>query len=185
MRRRLARRHRVRRQRLLRLAGAEPRPERPSRARGRAEPCGGCAGGIDLRRPHRCRRTCARTGGPFRHRGGTRRARLAPGHQQLSAPRHQPALGARRCPTTSTPATAPCARTYRYLILNRTARSALAAGRALLVHQPLDVEADARGAGCLIGEHDFSAFRSSECQARSPVRQLRRARDRAPRRLGP
>jgi len=29
-------------------------------------------------------------------------------------------------------------------------------------------------ATCLIGEHDFSAFRSSECQAKSPVRELRR-----------
>jgi tRNA pseudouridine38-40 synthase len=64
-------------------------------------------------------------------------------------------------------------RTYRYLILNRTARSALAAGRALLVHQPLDVESMRAGARYLIGEHDFSAFRSSECQAHSPVRQLR------------
>ncbi|MGA8706915.1 MAG: tRNA pseudouridine(38-40) synthase TruA [Steroidobacteraceae bacterium] len=64
-------------------------------------------------------------------------------------------------------------RTYRYLILNRVARSALAAGRALLVHQLLEVEAMRVGARYLIGEHDFSAFRSSECQARSPVRQLR------------
>ena len=63
-------------------------------------------------------------------------------------------------------------RTYRYLILNQSARSALSAGRALLVHQGLDVEAMQAGAQCLIGEHDFSAFRSSECQARSPVRQL-------------
>jgi tRNA pseudouridine38-40 synthase len=65
------------------------------------------------------------------------------------------------------------ARTYRYLILNRIARSALAAGRALLVHQPLDLAAMEQGARWLIGEHDFSAFRSSECQAHSPVRQLR------------
>jgi tRNA pseudouridine38-40 synthase len=64
-------------------------------------------------------------------------------------------------------------RTYRYLILNRVARSALAAGRALLIHQPLDVAAMQRGATWLLGEHDFSAFRSSECQAHSPVRQLR------------
>jgi len=65
------------------------------------------------------------------------------------------------------------ARTYCYVILNRTARSALAAGRALLVHQRLDVALMEQGARWLIGEHDFSAFRSSECQARSPVRQLR------------
>jgi tRNA pseudouridine38-40 synthase len=63
-------------------------------------------------------------------------------------------------------------RTYRYLILNQAARSALSAGRALLVHQGLDVEAMQAGAQCLIGEHDFSAFRSSECQSHSPVRVL-------------
>jgi tRNA pseudouridine38-40 synthase len=64
------------------------------------------------------------------------------------------------------------ARTYRYLILNRAARSALLAGRALLVHRPLDVEAMQSGARWLVGEHDFSAFRSSECQSHSPVRSL-------------
>lgn len=65
------------------------------------------------------------------------------------------------------------ARTYRYLVLNRAARSALARGRALLVHQPLQVAAMEQGARWLVGEHDFSAFRSSECQAHSPVRDLR------------
>jgi tRNA pseudouridine38-40 synthase len=64
-------------------------------------------------------------------------------------------------------------RSYRYLMLNRVTRSALAHGRALVVHQPLDVAAMQAGAQWLIGEHDFSAFRSSECQALSPVRQLR------------
>ena len=64
-------------------------------------------------------------------------------------------------------------RSYRYLILNRVTRSALAHGRALVVHPRLDVAAMQAGAQWLIGEHDFSAFRSSECQARSPVRRLR------------
>jgi tRNA pseudouridine38-40 synthase len=64
------------------------------------------------------------------------------------------------------------ARTYRYLILNRSARSALACGRALLVHQPLDLAAMEQGARWLIGEHDFSAFRSSACQANTPMRQV-------------
>jgi tRNA pseudouridine38-40 synthase len=61
-------------------------------------------------------------------------------------------------------------RTYRYLILNRRARSALAAGRALAVAYPLAVERMREGAQWLLGEHDFSAFRSAECQSRSPVR---------------
>jgi tRNA pseudouridine38-40 synthase len=64
------------------------------------------------------------------------------------------------------------ARTYCYLILNRDVRSALAAGRATLVHKPLDQARMAEAACTLLGEHDFSAFRAAECQARSPVRRL-------------
>lgn len=66
------------------------------------------------------------------------------------------------------------ARTYRYLILNRAARSALGARRAAWIRQPLDERRMAAAAALLVGEHDFSAFRSSECQARSPVRRLER-----------
>jgi tRNA pseudouridine38-40 synthase len=63
-------------------------------------------------------------------------------------------------------------RTYRYLILNRSARSALAANRAALIHRALDIERMRAAASRLTGEHDFSAFRAAECQARSPVRRL-------------
>jgi len=66
------------------------------------------------------------------------------------------------------------ARVYRYLILNRTARSALYAARAAWVTRTLDARAMAEAAELLVGEHDFSAFRSSECQAKSPVRRLTR-----------
>jgi tRNA pseudouridine38-40 synthase len=66
------------------------------------------------------------------------------------------------------------ARTYRYLILNRGARAALSARRAAWIHRPLDAEAMGLAAQALVGEHDFSAFRSSECQAKSPVRRLER-----------
>jgi tRNA pseudouridine38-40 synthase len=66
------------------------------------------------------------------------------------------------------------ARVYRYLILNRTARSALYAARAAWVTRALDARAMAEAAALLVGEHDFSAFRSSECQAKSPVRRLTR-----------
>jgi tRNA pseudouridine38-40 synthase len=68
------------------------------------------------------------------------------------------------------------ARSYRYLILNRATRAALAHRRALVAHHRLDVAAMQEAAQWLIGEHDFSAFRSSECQARSPVRDLRSLR---------
>jgi len=62
------------------------------------------------------------------------------------------------------------ARTYRYVLINRSVRPALAAGRVGWFHAPLDVDAMRTAAQFLIGEHDFSAFRSSECQAKTPVR---------------
>jgi len=43
-------------------------------------------------------------------------------------------------------------------------------------HRPLDVERMAESARALLGEHDFSAFRDSECQSRSPVRRMDEAR---------
>lgn len=64
------------------------------------------------------------------------------------------------------------ARTYRYELLNRPVRAALAAGRIGWFHLPLDIERMREAARSLVGEHDFSAFRSSECQAKTPVRTL-------------
>ena len=63
-------------------------------------------------------------------------------------------------------------RTYRYLILNRPFRSALAEGRATAVHRPLDLARMQAAAVPLVGDHDFSAFRSVFCQAHSTRRQL-------------
>ena len=63
-------------------------------------------------------------------------------------------------------------RTYRYVLINRAVRPALAARHAGWHHAPLDVEAMRSAAAHLIGEHDFSAFRAAECQAKSPVRTL-------------
>jgi len=63
-------------------------------------------------------------------------------------------------------------RTYRYVLLNRSVRPALAARYAGWMHAPLDVEAMREAARFLIGQHDFSAFRSAECQAKTPVRTL-------------
>lgn len=65
-------------------------------------------------------------------------------------------------------------RAYRYVLLNRPVRPAAANGRVGWFHLPLDEARMRRAAEYLCGEHDFSAFRSSECQARSPVRELRR-----------
>jgi tRNA pseudouridine38-40 synthase len=45
-------------------------------------------------------------------------------------------------------------------------------GRAGWVFQPLNVDAMRQASLCLLGEHDFSSFRSSQCQAKSPVRTM-------------
>ena len=62
------------------------------------------------------------------------------------------------------------ARTYRYVLINRPVRPALAARHAGWHHAPLDAGAMGEAAAHLVGERDFSAFRSAECQAKSPVR---------------
>lgn len=64
------------------------------------------------------------------------------------------------------------ARTYRYLILNRPVRSALARHRAWWLYQPLDIDLMREAAGRLLGKHDFSAFRAAGCQASTPIREL-------------
>ncbi|MGD9953540.1 MAG: tRNA pseudouridine(38-40) synthase TruA [Burkholderiales bacterium] len=63
-------------------------------------------------------------------------------------------------------------RTYRYVLVNRPVRPALAARHAGWYHASLSVDAMREAARLLLGEHDFSAFRSSDCQAKSPVRTL-------------
>jgi tRNA pseudouridine38-40 synthase len=62
------------------------------------------------------------------------------------------------------------ARTYRYRLINRAVRPALAARHAGWYHAPLDLDAMREAARALIGEHDFSAFRAAECQAKTSVR---------------
>jgi tRNA pseudouridine38-40 synthase len=63
-------------------------------------------------------------------------------------------------------------RTYRYTLLNRTVRPALGAAQVGWFHLPLDAASMREAAAALLGEHDFSAFRSSQCQAKTPVRTL-------------
>lgn len=64
-------------------------------------------------------------------------------------------------------------RRYRYLLLEAPLRPALEAGAVGWTFRPLDGDAMRAAAALLVGEHDFSSFRSSECQARSPVKTLR------------
>jgi tRNA pseudouridine38-40 synthase len=65
-------------------------------------------------------------------------------------------------------------RHYLYRIINRRADLTLDAGRAWRVPRPLDAAAMHAAAQRLVGKHDFTTFRSTECQARSPVKTLER-----------
>jgi tRNA pseudouridine38-40 synthase len=65
-------------------------------------------------------------------------------------------------------------RSYRYVILNRRSRPALAAGRVWHVPTPLDAKTMDEAAKSLLGRHDFTSFRAAACQANSPLRTLDR-----------
>ena len=66
-------------------------------------------------------------------------------------------------------------RGYRYVLLNHPVRPGLNNGLIGWYFRPLDETAMNQAAGSLLGEHDFSAFRAAECQAKSPVKTLHRA----------
>lgn len=66
-------------------------------------------------------------------------------------------------------------RSYQYLLINRPVAPAILDGKAGWYHRPLDVTAMQQAAGYLVGEHDFSAFRAAECQAKSPIKHLYQA----------
>jgi tRNA pseudouridine38-40 synthase len=63
-------------------------------------------------------------------------------------------------------------RHYRYRIVNRRGNLALDVNRAWRVPRPLDAPAMHEAAQQLVGQHDFTTFRDTECQARSPVKTL-------------
>jgi tRNA pseudouridine38-40 synthase len=63
-------------------------------------------------------------------------------------------------------------RVYLYRILNRPSPPALERGRVWWVAKPLDAERMAEAAALLVGRHDFTSFRSTMCQAESPMKTL-------------
>ena len=63
-------------------------------------------------------------------------------------------------------------RRYLYRILNRRAPPAIDKGKVWHIGKPLDVDAMAEGATHLVGNHDFTTFRSVHCQSESPVKTL-------------
>ncbi|HUP97225.1 MAG TPA: tRNA pseudouridine(38-40) synthase TruA [Usitatibacter sp.] len=63
-------------------------------------------------------------------------------------------------------------RTYRYLLLDHAVAPAVLKGKVGWYHRPLEVATMTAALGVLRGEHDFSAFRDAQCQAKSPIRTL-------------
>jgi tRNA pseudouridine38-40 synthase len=70
-------------------------------------------------------------------------------------------------------------RSYQYLLYNAPVAPALMATKAGWFHLPLNLSAMSEAASYLLGEHDFSAFRASECQAKTAIRHLSKAEVRA------
>ena len=66
-------------------------------------------------------------------------------------------------------------RSYQYLLVNSATAPAINADKAGWYHMPLNVANMQQAITYLQGEHDFSAFRASECQASSPIRNLVKA----------
>ena len=64
------------------------------------------------------------------------------------------------------------ARHYKYIVLNRSASPVLNKNRVYWVPRKLNIDAMKMAAQKLIGNHDFTSFRASECQAKSPVKTL-------------
>ena len=62
------------------------------------------------------------------------------------------------------------ARRYRYVIFNHPVRPGILRHNVTWQYRPLDVGAMRRASRCLVGEHDFTSFRATGCQAKSPVR---------------
>ena len=63
-------------------------------------------------------------------------------------------------------------RTYRYLLLNDPVECATFNGMVGWFHTPLDIEKMRVAAEMLLGEHDFSAYRAADCQAKSPIKTM-------------
>src|SRR5215813_9891468 len=81
-------------------------------------------------------------------------------------------LAAERVPDDFNARTSAIRRHYLYRIINRRADLTLEAGHAWRVPRRIDTDAMHKAAQRLVGRHDFTTFRSTECQARSPVKTL-------------
>ena len=131
-------------------------------------------------RPHRCRRARARPDRAYRSRQGLG-ARQGPRRAERAAQARsdQRARMRARGATDFDARFSAVARHYLYRIVDRRSPLALERMRAWGVFRALDAEAMHEAAQALIGHHDFTTFRSTECQAESPVKTLDRL-DRLP-----
>ncbi|MEX8497717.1 tRNA pseudouridine(38-40) synthase TruA [Leptothrix ochracea] len=64
-------------------------------------------------------------------------------------------------------------RRYRYILFESPTRPSIENGLVGWTFKPINVDCMRESAAMLLGEHDFSAFRSSQCQAKSPIKILR------------
>ena len=101
-------------------------------------------------------------------------ARLRAALDFHTKPHRLAVLAAASAPEGWSPRFSAVQRHYRYRILNRPARPALEEGRVWHVPLPLDVEAMHAAAQALLGQHDFSAYRATSCQAKHAIRTLDR-----------
>ncbi len=81
---------------------------------------------------------------------------------------------ARPVPDTFHSRASAVARRYSYLVRESAVRPSVDAGRVGWVFRPLDGDAMRAAAQLLLGEHDFTSFRASACQALSPVKTIHR-----------
>ena len=65
-------------------------------------------------------------------------------------------------------------RVYKYFIINRTSSLAIDKNKAWHIKKKLDVKLMKKGATILKGTHNFTTFRASNCQAKSPIRTLKK-----------
>lgn len=100
--------------------------------------------------------------------------RLRDGINACLRPHPVAVLAVEQVPDTFDARFSAVARHYLYRIVNRRADLALDRGRAWRVPKPLDAAAMHEAAQRLIGRHDFTTFRSTECQSASPVKTLGR-----------
>src|SRR5688572_2175200 len=92
-----------------------------------------------------------------------------------ATPRDVAIVDAAEAPPDFDPRRAARGKHYAYRLWNRATRSPLHARTSWHIHHPLDVAAMAEAGAALLGEHDFTSFRAAGCDARHPVRVMRRA----------